>query len=444
MSVGHGNDIGKMAYGGPIPYVRTTDLNGWEIVASPKQGVDRATYERYADIQQIEPGDVLFVRDGLYLIGATSLVTKDDLPMIHQSHLIRLRPRSDCPIQGPLLLALLSTPIARLQVRSKQFTAGIIDKIEDRYHELALPVPRHRDLGALNAECAALLERRVELRERLRRIPLWAQGLLAEPDSEYDRFGSGPGGPTGELGFTVRASNLAGTVLIPKYYDPLIEGELNALEPRFDLRSVGELEESGLIELDTGVEVGKLAYGSGSVPFIRTSDLCDWELKAEPKHRVSESVAALYAPRTDVQAEDVFVVRDGTYLVGTSAIVDRESSGVLYAGGLYKLRSLDQELVDPYLLMAMLNMPIVKRQIQAKRFTRDVIDTLGRRFLEVVLPIPRDDGLRREIAAVARSVCEERNQLRQRAREIALGLEGGAHLDEEEQELLRDEGDLPT
>lgn len=80
--------------------------------------------------------------------------------------------------------------------------------------------------------------------------------------------------------------------------------------------------------------------------------------------------------------------------------------------------------MDPYLLLALLNAPIVRRQMRAKQFTRDIIDTLGKRLFEVFLPIPKDAELAARIAKETRSVIETRAKLRDRTKEIALEVEG--------------------
>ncbi len=99
VSVHYGHDIGKHTYGqGHIPYVRTSDIATWEIVSAPKQTVGLDTYEAYAKKQDVRAGDIFFIRDGLYLIGRVAMVTEADLPLIHQSHLIRLRVAESSPI----------------------------------------------------------------------------------------------------------------------------------------------------------------------------------------------------------------------------------------------------------------------------------------------------------------------------------------------------------
>ncbi|MBM4035145.1 MAG: hypothetical protein FJ291_25670 [Planctomycetes bacterium] len=110
--------------------------------------------------------------------------------------------------------------------------------------------------------------------------------------------------------------------------------------------------------------------------------------------------------------------------VGSSYILTAQDTRILDCGGLYRLRVVDRNGMDPYLLLALLNTPIARRQMRAKQFTRDIIDTLGKRLFEVVLPVPRDKGLRQRIADETRTVVETRVRLRDRARQIALEVEG--------------------
>jgi hypothetical protein len=190
------------------------------------------------------------------------------------------------------------------------------------------------------------------------------------------------------------------------------------------------------VSWETGIEVGKMAYGTGSIPFIRTSDLANWELKTDPKQGVSEDI--YLANRQDVAADDLFVVRDGTYLVGTSCALTKYDTKILYCGGIYRLRVEKRERIDPHLLLVLLNAPIVRRQMRAKQFTRDIIDTLGKRLFEVVLPIPKNKRLRGTIAELARDVVRSRVELKRRGKEIAVEVEGIKRPGREEIELLEE------
>lgn len=252
--------------------------------------------------------------------------------------------------------------------------------------------------------------------------------------AQYRKYRDGSLASNDHLGFPQLRSEIVGTILIPKYYDPELKRKLSELASTHDLLTVGDLIAAEHIGVTTGVEVGKMAYGTGDIPFIRTSDLSNWELKADPKHGVSEelydALRKQFPDRFDVRAGDILVVKDGTYLVGTSAVVSSLDTKILYQSHLYKIRVNDPEVIDPWLLFAGLNSPVVKLQIRAMRFTQDIIDTLGDRLYEIRVPIPRDEGTRKRIAKKIENAVQTRARLREEARLLAIEIEGeGAYSD---------------
>lgn len=238
------------------------------------------------------------------------------------------------------------------------------------------------------------------------------------------------------LGFLLSSANIKNRILVPKYYNPEIDAELERLTATHNLVTIDALREEKMLAIRTGVEPGKMNYGTGKVPFIRSSDISNWEMKADFKHGVSEQVYRQYARKADVKAGDILMVRDGTYLIGTTAIVTESDLPMLFQSHILRIRVLDTRRVSPWLLFACLNAPIVKRQIRAKQFTQDIIDTLGKRFGEIKLPIPKDKGVREGIASEVQQVIESRVHLRNRAKQIALEVEGIERPGEEDQEAL--------
>jgi len=265
--------------------------------------------------------------------------------------------------------------------------------------------------------------------DTLRRNPEGTVELLDDVPVVADRFRairSGREVAQDHLGFTMARRNLAGTVLIPKYYDPELQRQVEVLAQSHDMAPLESFGET--LRITTGIEVGKMAYGTGDVPFIRTSDLSNWELKADPKQGVSEDLyaelRARFADKLDVREGDILMVKDGTYLVGTSAVVSRLDTRIIYQSHLYKIRVEDPDVIDPWLLFAALNSPIVKRQIRAKRFTQDIIDSLGNRLLEIRVPIPKDLLECQRIATATKRAVTTRAELREEARVIAVEIEG--------------------
>lgn len=234
--------------------------------------------------------------------------------------------------------------------------------------------------------------------------------------------------PDDHLGFMQPRSSLVSTIYIPKYYDPELIADLNRLAPTHETPTVQSFIDAGYLSITTGIEVGKMAYGTGPIPFIRTSDLSNWELKADPKHGVSvelfEALRAKHPDKFDIAVGDILMVRDGTYLIGTTAVVSPVDTEILYQSHVMKIRVAASSELDPWLLFAAINSPIAKRQIRAKRFTQDIIDTLGNRLGEVRIPLPRDEEVRTRVSKKVKSAITRRALLREETRRLTIEVGG--------------------
>lgn len=194
--------------------------------------------------------------------------------------------------------------------------------------------------------------------------------------------------------------------------------------PTHELKTLGSLVQDGIVSITTGTEIGKMAYGTGTIPFIRTSDLSNWELKADFKHGVSEELYQEAKKQCDVCDGDILMVRDGTYLIGTLAFVTKNDLPMLFQSHLFRIRVLRLDKLNPYLLFVCLNAPVVKAQVRSKQFTQDIIDTLGNRVSELLLPIPKDLRTREAIAARAQEIIESRAKYRDQANQLPILLQG--------------------
>jgi len=429
LSVSTGDEIGKAAYGtGDIPFVRTSDIANWEIKSAPKQGVSQEIFEEYAPSQDVRPGDILFVRDGTYLIGNNCFIQDIDKDILFQSHVLKLRVNDQDALDPHLLFLALNNPWVQRQVRSVQFTADIIDTIGQRFFELVLPIPKDKALRKrLIKECTEALNARMIGKAFVKHCPRMIEDALLtgsqEPIADFidldvsdmvDLVSNET--VTAEFGeftsFWRDSTSIKNGIFLPTYYDVGIAAELDALKNNCELVPILDLVTAGAIEFNTGDEIGKMAYDTGSIPFLRTSDFANWEINHTPKQGVSEEIYGQYAERQDIQENDILLVRDGTYLVGSSCIITSADVKSLFCGGLLKFRVLGGHQLDPFLFLGLMNSYIVKRQMRTKQFTRDVIDTLGNRIEEVILPIPKNAKLRRAISDAVRQAILSRVKAR--------------------------------
>lgn len=425
ISVQTGHEIGKMAYGtGNIPFVRTSDISNWEIKTIPKQGVSEDIYSIYADKEDIQPDDILMVRDGTYLIGTNCMVSVLDIPMIFQSHIIKFRIIDKDKLNPYLFFLSLNCSLVQRQIRNKQFTADIIDTLGMRYKEIIIPIPKDKELQKnFIQRLKDAFEQRIKYKTAIKQMPLLIEKVLdTNSASVFSDFLNKnvediikdlvQDTTTLEFGdstsFLIKSDEIVHNIFIPKYYDPNVIEILDSLSAICDLVSIKDLSKKGIISLDTGDEIGKMAYGTGNIPFVRTSDFSNWEIKTDTKQGISEEIYSEYADKQDIKPNDILIVRDGTYLIGTSCIITESDSKMLYCGGLIKIRCIDNIKLNPYLLFGILNSYIVKRQIRTKQFTRDVIDTIGKRFDEVIIPIPKNNKVKDSIIDVVNKIIMNR------------------------------------
>ncbi len=423
LKVNTGDEIGKMAYGtGNIPFVRTSDISNWEIKSAPKQGVSKDIFNSYSHKQDVRVGDIFLVRDGTYLIGSNCIVTELDDQVLYQSHILKFRVLDQKQLNPHIFFLLLNSNLVQNQIRSIQFTADTIDTIGNRFLEITLPIPK-QDLDTIIINCEKALQDREIGKAFIKKAPPLIEDLIRKSDlSVIEEFLSSnikdlkkdiiQETVSDEFSeFTaswISQEKILKQTYIPKYYDPSIDREINALESSNDIFTIGELVEKNLIEIRTGDEIGKISYGTGNIPFIRTSDFSNWEIKHNPKQGISEEIYLQYASKQDIKVNDIFLVRDGTYLVGSSCLVTEEDKKSLYCAGLFKIRCLSEEYFDGFFLLGILNSHIVKKQFRSKQFTRDVIDTLGNRIMEVKIPIPKAVQIREGISKNIKKIIENR------------------------------------
>jgi len=220
------------------------------------------------------------------------------------------------------------------------------------------------------------------------------------------------------LGFNVELNEIKDLIFVPKYYNPEVEKPLNELKNTHYLPTIQELTDKGIVSISTGDEIGKLSYGTGNISFIRSSDISNWEIKVDPKHCISEEIYNQYKEKQDVKERDILLVKDGTYLIGTPAMITKYDTKIIYQSHIFKIRVEKPDELSPYLLLAALSSDIVQNQIKSKRFSQDIIDSLGKRLFELVIPIPKDETHKYRIISDAKEIINSRTKARQLLKKV--------------------------
>lgn len=202
------------------------------------------------------------------------------------------------------------------------------------------------------------------------------------------------------LGWNMKLSEVKNNILLPKYYNPDIENDLDEYREsgKYIIKSIEELQKEKIIKVSRGNEVGSENYGTGEIPFVRTSEVSNWEITTDCTHCLSEDIYELYRKKQNIEADDILVVNDGTYLMGRTAMITEADIKIVIQSHFRRIKVLKKDIISPYLLLALLGLEVVQKQIESKSFRQGTISTLGNRLMEVKIPIPIDEQLKKELS----------------------------------------------
>lgn len=223
------------------------------------------------------------------------------------------------------------------------------------------------------------------------------------------------------FGFEIPREEIKDNIYIPEHYNPEISNAMGILrkEKRHNLVSLGSLISEKVLQIKRGNEIGSQFYGTGDVPFVRTSDIVNWEIKFDPVKSVSEDIYNQYKSAQDVRENDILIVSDGTFLIGKTALVTKSDLRIVIQSHLRKIRVLNNSAnINPFYLLYLLNTNLVRQQIKSKTFTQATISTVGNRIEELILPISRSIDRIEEVTKKVRGIIKQREKTKRELAEL--------------------------
>ncbi|HEC36816.1 MAG TPA: hypothetical protein ENI29_01180 [bacterium] len=230
--------------------------------------------------------------------------------------------------------------------------------------------------------------------------------------------------------FKINFCQIKNKIFIPNYYIG-VEKTLRKLSQNknYLLYSIQELIEKGIIYtnkggyLPRGDEIGSSVYGLGEIPFIRTSDINNWEVNLNSHKKTSMEIYEQYKSKQKIESGDILLVKDGgPNLIGKTAYITELDTKIIIQSHIFQIKTLNnEEGVDSYLLLYILNLDLVKKQIEAITFVQGTIATIGNRILEIILPIPSDRAKRKEISNKIGNIIDNKIEIRKKIEKLSLG-----------------------
>ncbi|MHA2088606.1 MAG: N-6 DNA methylase, partial [Promethearchaeota archaeon] len=229
--------------------------------------------------------------------------------------------------------------------------------------------------------------------------------------------------------FKIKFSQIKNNIFIPAYYTG-VEKTLSKLgnDEKINLVRIKDLAENKIIYtnkggyLPRGAEIGSHVYGLGDIPFIRTSEITNWEVNLDSYKKTSQEVYEQYKEKQNIEEKDILLVKDGgPNLIGKTAYITNLDTKIIIQSHIFQLKTLsNKQSIDSYLLLYLLNLDVVQKQIQAITFVQGTIATIGNRIMEVILPIPSDIAKRKEISKTIKQIIDSKIETRLKIKDLAL------------------------
>ena len=231
--------------------------------------------------------------------------------------------------------------------------------------------------------------------------------------------------------FKINFNQIKNKIFIPIYYTG-VEKTLKKLsnDNNYVLLTVKDLIERNIIfsnkggYLPRGDEIGSHVYGLGDIPFIRTSEINNWEINLDSYKKTSMEVYEQYKKKQNIEVGDILLVKDGgPNLIGKTAYITELDTKIIIQSHIFQIKVLEnEENIDSYLLLYLLNLDVVQKQIQAITFVQGTIATIGNRIMEIVLPIPTDNNKRKEISNHIKKIIKDKTEIRKRINKLSIDI----------------------
>lgn len=198
--------------------------------------------------------------------------------------------------------------------------------------------------------------------------------------------------------------------LVPRYYDRKTEFllEQDAVRLNAKVMTLGEMVSKKWLSIRKGHEVGSEAYGTGDIPFVRTSDISNFEVSIDPTKSVSEEIYNALKEEQNLKPGTILMVVDGRYRIGRCAILHEFNYRCIAQSHLRIISVSESAPFSAFELLYLLSLESVQREIRSLVFIQSTLGSLGKRIKEIKIPIPnkRDGGLSKAVETFTAALTE--------------------------------------
>lgn len=181
-------------------------------------------------------------------------------------------------------------------------------------------------------------------------------------------------------------------VLVPTYFDTRYNRQMDEFLKVLGVRgvSLGELIDRKLISVRTGHGSPGNDQRTGTVPYIKVSDIRALRMNINPTNMIPRKVAEKFwrGQSSGLAAWDVLTPNRASSNIGEFAIVMPGEEDVVLTKEMFVLRVMDDSTIDPFYLLWALCLKAVRDQWRRIVLMQTNREDCGDRYREIILPMP--------------------------------------------------------
>jgi hypothetical protein len=208
-------------------------------------------------------------------------------------------------------------------------------------------------------------------------------------------------------------------IAVPTYYDSrtiaAYEEEVQATWPTFESVTLGQLADESRLTIQGGHGSPSADMRTGTIPYIKVSDLRAGQVNINPTNRVSEVVARRFwkGSESGLKAFDLITPARTSKNIGDISVLMPGQERVVLTKEMLVMRPGPKADFDAFYFLWAMSLKVVRQQWQRIVFMQTNREDTGSRYREIQIPMAPTRAERDAIAAPFRAYYEGTAVLRQ-------------------------------
>lgn len=389
-------------------FIKSADVKRYNLNFSTISYVSKEIQYKRRNFKVV-PNDVLLSNTGKYL-GFACLIPNTIAEATTNQNIVRIRfKKNEETIFTPLfLMSFLNSLFGQIEIESLLTLTGQKYLNTEKLRDFKIPTISKTDINKISNKTNIIIDNEIKSLLILKQ----AQNFF------YQKIGIDFSKIQKEKYYTVNLSDFASDDLwTPAFSYPLYVNTLKEIQKKWQTVPLGEIA-----TVKKGDEVGSDNYNKyldkkdTDVPFIRTSDLVNYEVDQFPDFYIPEEI--YQELKQDIKAGDILFNNDGK--IGLVAMLTPQDK-VIIQSHIKRLRLKSEakkyNLTPEYLLLILTIKEIARYQAERYTVIQSTIPTISNHILDIQIPILDKNSID-EITKLIKEAFELKDEKKKLIKEV--------------------------